>query len=135
MIDKQHIYSEDQAITADAASTNIVDLGALVDDRDTALSEFGPEGGKLRLVVIATEAFNNLTDVKFSLQECATEGGTYTEVISKTVALAALTLNAEILNIQLLPGLKRYTRMYYDVTGTAPTTGKVTAVLAWGHTS
>ena len=122
ILDKETMMSEDQAVTATAASTNVIDLGL----GDIGLSQ---DQAPYLYVKVGT-AFNNLTSLTIALQT-ATDAAFTTPitVLSNVVALAALTLNSEQIRAQVPAGCKRYVRMYYTVTGTAPTTGKITAGL------
>jgi len=140
MTDEKLVFSSGQSVTADAASTNVVDLGALTDDRGTALSEFGPEGGQLRLVVILpTVTTKTGTSIKFTLQSSSDDavGDAFADTeITKTVLAAPMVAGYEVLNIALPPGLERYIRMYYDVTdGGQAFSVTVDARLRWGQTS
>lgn len=114
-IDKSLIYSDDQAITATAASTVVVN----------AVKAGGPLQ-KLFLYLKISEAFNTLTSLTIAFQTSDDNFSVdTTEVFSKTILLADLTLNAEVLKIDLPMNLKQYTRFNYTVTGTPPTTGKI----------
>jgi hypothetical protein len=117
-MDKQQMFSENQAVTASAASTNVIDLGSA-------------DAGRSSMEVFArvSEAFNNLTSLGVKLQT-ATDADFTTPVdlpAQETDLLAALTLNKEIFKAKLPQGCLRYVRLYFTVTGTAPTTGKITA--------
>ncbi|MBZ5639766.1 MAG: hypothetical protein LAO51_13550 [Acidobacteriia bacterium] len=112
--------SRDQAITATAASTDYYDARTSTD--------LGA-GEHLHVWAKVTEAFNNLTSLTFALQ-CDDDPafGTAATLWTTAVLLAGLTLNKPV----PLPGIsagnrKRYWRLYYTVTGTAPTTGKISA--------
>ena len=118
MIDYSLLYSDDQAITATAASTNTVDQ----------VKAGGPYQGA-RLVVKCSESFDLLTSLGIAFQTSA-DGSTWETLVEKTVLLADLTANSELLNIDVPAQLKEYTRVNYTVTGTAPTTGKVWAGIA-----
>jgi len=119
-VDHNNVYSEDQAITADATSTNVVKVGNIGVGR----------GEPMKLVLQVTEAFNTLTNLIVSLQadSVVTMDDTVQTVLSKTILLADLTLGAqfvlgeaEILN----PETDIFTNMKYDVTGSNPTTGEL----------
>lgn len=114
-----------QAITATAASTNVIDLGA----GDAGKSQHGAP----ILLVTCRDAFTNLTSLGIKLQT-ADDAAFTTPVdlpISQTVLLAGLTKDTEILK-QILPiGCKRYVRLYFTVTGTAPDAGSIEAFLIW----
>ena len=60
-IDKQNLMSEEQAVTADAASTNIIDLEANGGSGDAGKSV-------IMALVKVIVAFNNCTNIKFSIQ-------------------------------------------------------------------
>jgi hypothetical protein len=119
-VDHNLLYSEDQAITADAVSTNVVKHDNIGIGR----------GEKMSLVLQVTEAFNTLTNLIVSLQadSVVTMDDTVQTVLSKTILLADLTLGAqfvlgesEILN----PDVDIFSNIKYDVTGSNPTTGKL----------
>ena len=120
LIDQKNVFSDGQAITADAASTNVIDLMA---------AGRGP-GNSLRAEVLVTEAFNNLTSLDVIVQSSVDEA--FSSPISHqkvNVLLASLTLGKKIDLGRLLDGTKQYVRLYYDVNGTNPSTGKVFGVL------
>lgn len=134
ILSAQQTFSDDQAITATAISTNVIDTGA----RGTpfgAVAALNGDIGKGTLVPFlfqVTESFNNLTSLTVAIEQGATTSlGTVVE--STTVPLASLTVGYQ-LPIQVLPkGLTgRYIGMRYTVTGTAPTTGKVVAGITMG---
>lgn len=123
MLSNMDIFSDDQAITVDVVSTNYVDVG-----------KFAGDGEPVDILIRITQAFNNLTSLHVSLQKCDTTGGIYTDVISTAeIPLASLVKGFEF-NITYLPRLTdRYVKLHYEVTGTAPTTGKVFAALEAGE--
>ncbi|MFZ8932382.1 MAG: Bbp16 family capsid cement protein [Bacteriovoracaceae bacterium] len=126
IIDIENVFSEHQAVTATAASTNVVDLGAKPNQVQADV-----EKGRMSLLVQITEAFDNLTDLKISFETDDAENfGTAEEVASKTVVLADLTLGKKVY-MAIVPGLKRYIRMNYTVNGVAPTVGKVYSALVF----
>lgn len=120
--DKFLRVSEDQAITADAASTNTIDLSQA---RDIG------EGQPLYMVFTVTEAFNNLTSILLEVvASAAADLGTPQILSMQNVLLAGLTVGSQY-TVVIPPQIgslgKRYLGAYYDVTGTAPSTGKITA--------
>jgi hypothetical protein len=131
IFDKTLQFSASQAITADAASTNILDLRALGTAYGHAaalLRDLGI-GHKVPLLVQVVEAFNTLTSLNIVLQGSVDEAFTSPVTIAtENKVLADLVVGAQF-NIDFLPrGTKyRYLRMYYDVVGTNPTLGKITA--------
>lgn len=130
IFDKQALFSDAQAITATAASTNVVDLGPIGNVPDV---DFG-KGEKVPLLVQVVEDFNNLTSLDVALQLDSTTDFTPDKTIDLgTYALSALKAGMQINRDDLPRGLSlRYARLYYTVTGTAPTTGKITAGIVDG---
>lgn len=126
-------FSNAQAITADAASTNTIDLGAtgtVYGGASAIVRDIG-KGKDVPLIVTVTEAFNNLTSMNISVQvdDNSAFSSAKTVYRSPEYTLAQLAVGAEFLLPDALPvgTNERYVRLYYDITGTAPTTGKVTA--------
>ena len=121
LLDQKNVFSDNQAITADAVSTNVIDF---------TKAGMGP-GNPLSVIVQVTEAFNNLTSLEFQVQSCAVEGfGSGVVTHQKvSIALASLTLGKRVDLGSLLDGTLQYVRLNYDVTGTNPSTGKITAAL------
>lgn len=134
-------FSSAQAITADAASTNIIDLGSTgtVYGAAAALVRDIGKGKSVPVVVTVTEAFNNLTSMNIAVQvdDNSSFSSAKTVFRSPEYTLAQLAVGAEFLLPDDLPigTNERYVRLYYDITGTAPSTGKVTAgvVVARGN--
>ena len=119
ILDRQILFSNEQAITASAASTDVVDLGA---NRDIGAGE------PLYVLVQVMQAFDNLTSLTIALQTSATENfASPVQLTARTVALASLTAGATFSVGPVPGGTLRYVRLYYTVTGTTPTTGKITA--------
>lgn len=123
IIDKENEYSDGQAITADAASTNIIDHGS-------AYGELGALARPLRGRVQVDTTFDNLTSLTVTLQT-ATDAAFTSPVglASKTILAAALVAGAQF-DFGIIPeGALRYTRFYYDVNGTNPAAGALSAFL------
>lgn len=120
--DKFLRVSEDQAITADAASTNTIDLSVA---RDIG------EGTPLYMVFTVTQAFNNLTSALLEVVISDNADLSSPQILAmQNVLLAGLTLGAQftvVIPPQVASLGKRYLGAYYDITGTAPSTGKITA--------
>jgi hypothetical protein len=133
IFDTSLMFSDNQAITADAPSTNIVDLG----DTGTPfggrklVADFG-KGTKIPLVVNVDATFNTLTSLTVSLQGSATENfAAPQEIGSRTYPLAQLLAGTQLEFPEcIMEGAKfRYLRLNYDVNGTNPTTGRITAAV------
>lgn len=124
LLDLQTLFSSAQAITATAASTNSVDTGSAKD---------AGKGGHVPLLIQVTESFNNLTSLTIDIEtDDNSSFSSATKLASMTVPLAKLVAGYQTPIITLPQGLERYVRLKYTVTGTAPTTGKVTAGLCAG---
>jgi hypothetical protein len=134
IVDNTLVFSDGQAITADARSTNVVDIGAAGTSPGHAAAvprDIG-KGYAIPIVVNITEAFNTLTSLTVSLQTDDNAGfSSPKEVASRTYLLAELTLGARLSFPASLPeGVdERYLSLYYDVNGTVPTTGKIFAAI------
>jgi len=142
MQDSQLIFSDEQAITANAttvASTNVIDLGSLLDHKGTALLSDGPENADMRLVISVAVAPTAGTGIQAELQDCDTEGGTYKATgigLNDAIPIATLVLGYEMLNVPLPRGLQRYLRTLYTTTGNhGASAGKVNAALVNGATT
>lgn len=135
IVDNTLVFSDSQAITADAASTNIIDLGAAgtAFGHAAALGRDVGKGVDIPVYVTITEAFNTLTSLTISIQvdDSAGFGSAVTVATGPAMPLASLTLGAQMTFPARLPEgtNKRYVRLYYDVTGTNPTLGKVFAAI------
>lgn len=131
----QQLFSDDQAITASADSTNVIDLGVAGTpfDAAAALNQDIGKGSKIPFLVQVTEAFDNLTSLEIKVSIGATTA-LGTTVISQTILLADLTVGKQIA-IEVLPNdiTARYLGVEYVVAGTAPTVGKVTAGITMGN--
>lgn len=119
--DKENMFSEDQAITVTANSTNVIDLG---------LVEMG-KGGPIEVVVQVTEAFAGGTSVAFTLEtdsDVAIGSAVDLQDIA-AIAIADLTLGTQI-PFSILPrsSCERYMRLAYTVVGTM-SAGKIFAGL------
>lgn len=121
IIDKELEFSDGQAITATAVSTNVVDLGQTVD--------VAP-GVPLKVRVQVDTAFDNLTSLNIAVQTDTVENfASETVLYSKDVVLADLVAGADI-DLGILPeGCQQYLRLDYTVTGTNPAAGAVSAFL------
>ena len=130
----QQLFSDDQAITASADSTNVIDLGlpSTPYGAVAALNDDIGKGAKIPLLAQITEAFDNLTTLEIILSTGST-AALGTTIASQTIALADLVAGKQI-NLDFLPNgiVEQYLGMEYVVVGTAPTVGKVTAGITMG---
>jgi hypothetical protein len=133
IMDATGLFSDQQAITATAASTNLIDLGATGTPYGSAsalVRDIG-KGEGVPLFCGVTETFNNLTSMSIGIEvdDNAAFSSAVTVWTSPAYTLAQLATGAKYLLPDRLPvGVnERYVRLKYTVVGTAPSTGKVTA--------
>ena len=124
LLDQHALFSAAQAITATAASTNVIDTGS---NKDVG------KYGDIPLLIQVVEGFNNLTSLTVTVQTDDNSAfSSAADVLSITIPLASLVLGYKSPVITLPMKMERYIRLNYTVTGTAPTTGKVTAGITGG---
>ncbi|HHU6634338.1 TPA: Bbp16 family capsid cement protein [Klebsiella pneumoniae] len=124
LLDQQALFSAAQAITATAASTNVIDTGS---NKDVG------KYGDIPLLIQVVEGFNKLTSLTVTVQTDDNSAfSSAADVLSMTIPLASLVLGYKSPVITLPMKMERYIRLNYTVTGTAPTTGKVTAGITGG---
>lgn len=124
LLDQQALFSAAQAITATAASTNVIDTGS---NKDVG------KYGDIPLLIQVVEGFNNLTSLTVTVQTDDNSAfSSAADVLSMTIPLASLVLGYKSPVITLPMKMERYIRLNYTVTGTAPTTGKITAGITGG---
>lgn len=129
ILDNRTLLSDAQAIVATANSTNILDFLGLGVTRDGVQLTRKANFQKIPLLIQVVEAFNNLTSLELVLQTDNDEAfGSATEVMRMSIPLAQLTLG-KIAPMEMIPRgpMERYFRLRYEVTGAAPTLGKITA--------
>lgn len=131
LYDTQNLFSDNQAITADAASTNIIDLaqGQL---KEVAF------GTPIPLRIQVTESFTGATTVEIKVQTDDNVSFSSPTTLATTGAIANNTLKAGyVAPINFVPrGNERYMRLYYDVTvgsGASISAGKFTAGIVAGN--
>lgn len=128
IIDKELEFSDAQAITEDAASTNFLDL-----QKAGSWAEKDPF-----LVVKVNTTFDSAADggtltLKIETDDDS-EFGTATAIYtSAALAQAALVAGAVLLKMRLsdIGDLKRYLRIYYDNGTEVFTAGKIDAFIVW----
>ena len=117
LIDKQLVVSDAQAITADAYSTNTIDLGSSNPERQIG------DGEPMALVVCCDVALAGTSPtLVVNLVESANADLSSHAVILASKSYSALAAGDRIV-IPLPPGspVERYVGAYYDVGGTSPT--------------
>lgn len=121
ILDKFLVFSSDQTITVDAASSDVVDL---IEGGDAI-------GQELTFECRVSNAFTGVGDndtVQVKIQT-SDDNSSFTDlVMSPAVKVKGLKAGSPIFKIRMPQGAKRYLRAYYDVTFAAGTaTGKVSA--------
>jgi len=132
IFDNTLLLSNQQAITADAASTNVIDLGATgTPFGGTAVIRDIGIGKEMELSVIVTQTFTNLTtmNIKVQTDDNSSFSSATTVYQSGEIPLATLVAGYQFkCPYSFGRGVnERYVRLYYDITGTAPDAGKITA--------
>lgn len=124
ILDKLLMFSEAQAVTASAASTDVIDLGPI----DGTRRDIGV-GYPLELFVNVntTAAAAGAATVNIQLQT-SPDNSTWTTLTSTgDLALSALTSGKRVMSQKVPQGVQRYLRVNY-VVGTGPlTAGAFTA--------
>jgi hypothetical protein len=133
----QQLFSDDQAVTVTANSTNVIDLGAPSTPYGAAaaLNQDIGKGAKISLLVQVTEAFTTsagMTALTIALETGATTA-LNTIITSQTIPIADLIAGKQI-NLDFLPNgiVERYLGLSYTpVTGDADG-GAITAGIVMG---
>lgn len=139
--DAQTLFSDGQAVTATAASTNSIDLGATgTPYGGSALVRDIGKSDCIPVSVTVTETFATLTSLTISVETDDNSGFSSAATVFTTTAIPAATLVAGYsvpMLIEFPEGTnERYVRLKYTVGGSNATTGKITAgVVAARHTN
>ncbi len=128
-------FSNQQAITTSAASTNSIDLGATGTPKpghSVALKRDIGRGNPVNIRVQVTEAFATCDSLKVAVQsdDDSAFGSAVTVLETEAIAVASLTVGY-VFNLQWIPRNtdERYVQLYYTIAGSAATTGKVWAAV------
>ena len=122
IIDNKNLFSDEQAITGTADSTNKVNVMSFMGKN---------QAGTVFINVKVTEAFNTLTSLDIDLQQAATASGSYTSVQKFSAVLRATLVKGYKLPFRVpTSNLKSpWLKLVYTVNGSAPSTGKIFAAL------
>lgn len=115
--DAQLILCEAQALTADAGSSNVIDLGA-----SRNLGDGNPMSVFIRVSVAADHTTGDET-YAFKIQTDGDEAfGSATDLVSQSILYSALTADS-LHEIKIPQGaaFERYMRLFFDGGGTTPT--------------
>lgn len=135
IIDKTLTFSENQAVTATAISTNVIawpDLGTPYGETAAPARNLGA-GNEIPILVQVTEDFATATSVTISLESSAAAGLTSATVHFTTGAIPIATLVAGYrIPIRVVPDgtMLKYLGMRYTIGGSNATAGKITAAFA-----
>lgn len=133
IFDRTLLFSDGQAITATAPSTNVVDLGktGTIYGASAPVARDIGYGTDTDLSVSVTQSFNNLTSLTISIEVDDNPAFSSPKAVwtSQAYPLADLATGKRyLLPDRLTAGInERYVRLVYTVAGTAPTLGKITA--------
>ncbi len=137
IFDMQSLFSDAQAVVATVRSTNTIDLGTVKVPQNAKAAptrDIG-KGSPDPILIQVVEGFNNLTSLTIALQVDDNTGfASPKTVVDQVVLLADLVAGKRIPPMYIPEGVdERYVSLLYTVTGTAPTLGKITAGLVFGH--
>lgn len=136
IFDQKNLFSDQQAITATAVSTNVIDTGAngTPYGAGAALGRDQGKGCVLPLFIGVTENFATLTSLTATVQH-SDDNSSFSDVLG-TPAIPVATLKAGYqFPIDSIPltTTKRYIRLNYTVAGSNATAGKITAGITMGN--
>lgn len=135
ILSAQQLFSDDQAITANADSTNVIDLGVAATPYggQAALNADVGKGAKIPILIQITEAFDNMTSLEIRISTGATTA-LGTTIVSEVILLAAAVVGKQMV-INVLPEniTERYLGIEYVIVGTGPSVGRVTAGISMGN--
>ena len=124
ILDEQALFSDKQAVTADAASTNVIKVGGNI-----------AKGTPVEILAqVVEQDFATLTSLEIKVQTATDSAFTTPIDLASTGTILANALKIGYrASLKFLPnGVKNYIRLYYDVTGSNATAGKITAGIVDG---
>lgn len=137
ILDATTLLSDDQAITATARSTNVIDLGApgTPYGAAAAINQDIGKGTKIPLLVQVTQTFATLTSLAITVETSANADLSSSTVLSSTTVAAAALVAGYQLPIDVVPNrvTGRYFGVRYTVSGSDATAGKITAGISMGN--
>lgn len=125
IIDKALQVSNEQAVTASAASTDVIDFGQA--NPNSGLNQ----NTTMAITVDAAATASGAATVAFSVQDSADNSTFADVVVTAPIGKAALTLGAQLL-IPMPTAHRRYVRVYYTVATGPLTAGKFSAQIVAG---
>lgn len=137
LLDAQALFSDDQAITASAASTNYMDLGAPKTAPLAPAALVRDIGGSndMEILIQVTADFATLTSLTVAVQTDDNTSFSSATTVHQTAAIPAASLlegyKFKISNVPIGTS-ERYLRLYYTVAGSNATAGTITAGIVDG---
>lgn len=128
ILDAGLLLSDAQAVTASAASTNVIDFTAVAPN-------LGRGGEQIYLQVVCNTTADSSGDaatVDIALQDSADNSSFANVVRSVQYAQASVTAGTILFTVALPPTLRRYARVYYTIGTENLTAGKFDAYLTTG---
>lgn len=138
ILSANQLFSDDQAITATAISTNVIDLGVRGTPYDAAAALIGDvgKGTPVPVLIQVTEDFATLTSLTVTLETdaAATLDDAPVVLATEVIAVADLVAGKQT-HMQFLPNgvTGRYLGVRYTVTGSDASAGKITAGITMGN--
>ena len=135
----QELFSNAQAVTATAVSTNVLNLGkpGTPNGASAPIAFDAGKGNRIPLWISVVESFNNLTSLTISVEVDDNEAFSSATSIftSPAYTLAQVAAGARNLLPTEIPinTNEQFVRLRYTVAGTAPTLGKITAGVVMGR--
>lgn len=137
ILSAQQLFSDDQAVTATAISTNVIDLGVAGTPYGAvaALNNDKGKGTKVPVLIQVTEDFATLTSLTVTLEVSAAAGLTSPKVLATETILVADLVAGKQTFMQCLPNGAdlRYLGVRYTVNGSNATAGAITAGISMGN--
>lgn len=131
IFDASLLLSDQQAITASAASTNVIDLGTTGTPfgSGVALTRDIGRGEEVDLSISVVQSFATLTSLQVAVQTSPDNSTWTTKYSGRVVPLAELVAGFQFkFPCCFDEGTdERYVRLYYTVAGSNATAGKITA--------
>lgn len=137
LLDNQALFSDQQAITATAVSTNHINLGApgTPPAAPAAVKQDIGGGNQIPLLIQVTEDFAGGTSLKVDVEMDDNDAFSSAKVVASSPVIALADLKAgKVIPITVIPqgSDEQYMRLNYTVVGTH-TAGKVTAGVSAGN--
>lgn len=134
----EQLFSDDQAVTATAVSTNVIDTGVRGTPFDAAAAVNGDigKGNPIQFLVQVTEDFATLTSLTITLETSENADLSSSTVLYSSGAVGVATLlQGYQIPVQYIPNgaTGRYIGLRYTVGGSNATAGMITAGITFGN--